>query len=171
MAQQSGPQHVHTYADKGFGDPLGRSLRYERIRDINSGSFGFVQECRDKLTGERVAVKFVTRSDFNSKTMKYHEREIVNHSKLHHPFIVELKDFFLLPKYQVIVMELADGGDLFDYVIGSGGLDEPIARRFFQQFIIGLEYCHNSGIVNRDVSALSWLLSYLKGLSTGPVPR
>mmetsp|Transcript_7788 Transcript_7788/g.22165 ORF Transcript_7788/g.22165 Transcript_7788/m.22165 type:complete len:379 (+) Transcript_7788:187-1323(+) len=158
MAKTEQNTQNSSHIDKGFGDPLGSSLRYERLRDINSGSFGFVQECRDKVTGEKVAIKFVARKDADTKTMKYHEREIVNHSRLHHPFIVELKDFFLLPKYQVSVMELADAGDLFDHVIQCGGLEEPIARRFFQQFIIGLEYCHSNGIVNRDIKPENTLL-------------
>lgn len=147
-------------ADQGFGDPLGKVYRYERVADINNGAYGFVQKCKDKKTGEMVACKFVLRkaADSNESYLKYLEREIVNHCSLHHRFIIEFKDFFLLPKYQVIVMELADAGDLFDYVISREGLNESQARPLFQQFIIGLDYCHKNGIVNRDVKPENTLL-------------
>eukprot|EP00951_Prasinocladus_malaysianus_P041293 scaffold485576_cov55-Prasinocladus_malaysianus.AAC.1 len=147
-------------ANKGFGDPLGSGHRYVRLADINSGAFGFVQKCRDKRTGEEVAIKFILRKalDQNKQLLKYLEREIINHSRLQHPFIIKFKDFFLLPRYLVIVMELADTGDLFDYVISRRGLKEDVARRLFQQYVTGLEYCHNSGIVNRDIKPENTLL-------------
>mmetsp|Transcript_20393 Transcript_20393/g.36379 ORF Transcript_20393/g.36379 Transcript_20393/m.36379 type:complete len:367 (-) Transcript_20393:30-1130(-) len=146
--------------DKGFGDPLGSGLRYERISDINSGSFGFVQKCRDKKTGDVVAVKFVHRKRMGAteQVLTFMEREIVNHSRLNHPFIIHFRDFFLLEEYLVVVMELADAGDLFDYTIKRRGLAEEEARQLFQQYVSGLEYTHRQGIVNRDVKPENTLL-------------
>ena len=43
------------------------------------------------------------------------------------------------------------GGDLFQYVKKRGGLREHEARWFFQQLIIGMDYCHRMGVVNRDI--------------------
>ena len=37
--------------------------KYEKIRDLNSGTFGFVQLCKDKTTNELVAIKFIERGD------------------------------------------------------------------------------------------------------------
>ena len=39
-------------------------------------------------------------------------------------------------------MEYAAGGDMFQRVKACGGLKEDDARWFFQQLIIGLDYCH-----------------------------
>merc|ERR1719199_1481502 len=51
-----------------------------------------------------------------------------------------------------IVMELASGGELFDYIVKSrGGLPEPEARRVFQQIVAGVEHCHQRGVVHRDL--------------------
>mmetsp|Transcript_38460 Transcript_38460/g.99906 ORF Transcript_38460/g.99906 Transcript_38460/m.99906 type:complete len:370 (+) Transcript_38460:237-1346(+) len=148
--------------DKGFGDPLGSGLRYERVSDINSGSFGFVQKCRDKKTGDIVAVKFVHRRRTGSanQVMTVMEREIVNHARLNHPFIIHFRDFFLLEDYLVVVMELADAGDLFDFTIKRRGLPEEEARPLFQQYVAGLEYSHAQGIVNRDVKPENTLLTH-----------
>ena len=55
-------------------------------------------------------------------------------------------------------MEFAAGGDMFQYVKARGGLDEGDARWFFQQLIIGLDYCHRMGVVNRDIKLENTLL-------------
>jgi serine/threonine protein kinase len=39
-------------------------------------------------------------------------------------------------------MEYVGGGELFDQVAASSHLPEDVARYFFQQLILGLEYCH-----------------------------
>ncbi len=51
---------------------------------------------------------------------------------------------FLTPTYLGIAMEFASGGDMFDYVVKKNGLKEDEARWFFQQLIVGLDYCHRS---------------------------
>lgn len=49
---------------------------------------------------------------------------------------------FLQPRYLCIVMEYAPGGDMLEYVKRKNGLTENEARWFFQQLVIGLDYCH-----------------------------
>ena len=51
---------------QGSSDPLGEgrgggNTKYEKIKDLNAGAFGFVQLCREKDTGEKVAIKFMER--------------------------------------------------------------------------------------------------------------
>ncbi len=100
---------------------------------------------------------------------KYVEREILNHKRLIHPHIVELREVrcnccfrmhmifaegcafetrcwlyqvFLTPDYLAIAMEYADGGDMFQLVVQQRGLSESDARWYFQQLIIAIDYCH-----------------------------
>lgn len=56
--------------------------------------------------------------------------------------VVQFKEVFLTPEYLAIAMEYAAGGDMFQYVKQRGGLEEAEARWFFQQLIIGMDYCH-----------------------------
>lgn len=49
---------------------------------------------------------------------------------------------FLTPQHLGIAMEFASGGDMFEYVVKKNGLREEEARWFFQQLIVGLDYCH-----------------------------
>lgn len=49
---------------------------------------------------------------------------------------------FLTANHLVLAMEFAAGGDLFKYVSSRKSLGEPEARWFFQQLIVGIDYCH-----------------------------
>ena len=115
------------------------------------------------------------------KITKYVEREIINHSRLLHPHIIQFKEVsptveagescvpcqsadscvvqvFLTHDYLAIAMEYAPAGDMFQYVKHRRGLHEVEARWFFQQLVIGLDYCHKMGVVNRDIKLENTLL-------------
>ncbi len=61
------------------------------------------------------------------------------------------------PSDIIIVLEYA-GGELFNYIVANGRMDEPQARRFFQQLISGIEYSHHLKIVHRDLKPENVLL-------------
>jgi len=144
-------------------DPLQEVAgRYTKIQTLGKGSFGFVQLARN-FNQEMVAIKFLKRGDVN----KYVEAEIVNHSLLRHPHVIQFKEVFLTSEYICISMEYATGGSLFHYVQKQGRLKEAVARWFFQQLIIGADYCHKRGVANRDIKLENTLLQVVKGL---PLP-
>lgn len=136
-------------------DPLVGHPRYHKVRDLNSGTFGFVVLALDRWVGEHVAIKFLSRGD---KVTKYVHREILNHRRLHHPHIIQMKEVFLTPKCLAIVMEFAPGGDMYQHVLTRRGLLESDARWFFQQLVIALDYCHKMGVANRDIKLENTLL-------------
>lgn len=139
------------------GDPLKGHPRYRKIQDLSAGAFGFVQLAVDSKTGKNVAIKFIPRGP--SKITKHVEREIINHSNFCHPHVVQFKEVFLTAQFLAIAMEFAPGGDLFHFVKRSGnGLKEEDARWFFQQLLVGLDYCHKMGVVNRDIKLENTLL-------------
>ena len=57
-----------------------------------------------------------------------------------------------------IVLELAEVGDLFDVVANSGAFSEDLTRYYMKRFIEGLQYCHNNGVVHRDIKIENCLL-------------
>ena len=59
--------------------------------------------------------------------------------------MLQAQEVFLTQQYICIAMEYASGGNLFNYVQRAQRLKEPAARWFFQQLIIGLDYCHIKG--------------------------
>lgn len=56
-----------------------------------------------------------------------------------------------------MVLEYA-GGELFDYIVQHGRMEEDEARRFFQQMLCAVEYCHRHKIVHRDLKPENLLL-------------
>ena len=56
------------------------------------------------------------------------------------------------------VVELAQGGEIFDYVAETGKFSERVSRYFFRQMIDGLEACHNEGVSHRDLKPENILL-------------
>ncbi len=62
--------------------------------------------------------------------------------------------------FAYIVMELADNGELFDYLDISGPVDERIARYYFRNLVEALEYLHTNGIAHRDIKLQNLLLTH-----------
>jgi len=57
----------------------------------------------------------------------------------------------------VMVLEYA-GSELFNYIVDHGKMNEPKARKFFQQIVCAVEYCHRHKIVHRDLKPENLLL-------------
>ena len=57
-------------------------------------------------------------------------------------------------------MEYCEKGELFDYIVNNGKLNEKEACRLFQQIINGVEYLHEQNIIHRDLKPENILLDY-----------
>ncbi len=49
------------------------------------------------------------------------------------------------------VSSVVTGGELFTKILNEGKLQENVARRYFQQLVDGVEYCHRRGVCHRDL--------------------
>lgn len=80
-----------------------------------------------------------------------------------HPNVLKLYDVleYIQPSKSTIflVLELADGGELFDRIKSNCGVDEKIAKGYLEQLLSGVLYCHQLGIVHRDLKPENLLLS------------
>jgi SNF related kinase len=51
-----------------------------------------------------------------------------------------------------LVLELADGGDLYDYMVkNEKAMSEKTARHYFDQVVQAVDYCHRLHVVHRDL--------------------
>jgi len=137
------------------GKELKGEARYELIRELGKGNFGQAMLAKDKLTGEQVAIKFLPRG---SQITRHVEREILNHRTLQHPNVVSFREVYVTKTDLCIVMEFAEGGELFKRVRSAKHLSEADARWYFQQIIVGLYHCHKQGVCHRDLKLENILL-------------
>lgn len=72
--------------------------------------------------------------------------------------MIEFRRVFGLPGKLAIVMEYANGGNLFNYVRERRQLDESLGRWFFQQLMVAVDYCHRKGVACRDIKLENILL-------------
>ncbi len=132
--------------------------RYEIIKTLGEGSFGKVKLARHMATHQRVALKIINRKTLAKSDMQGRvEREISYLRLLRHPHIIKLFDVIKSKEEIIMVMEFA-GKELFDYIVQRGKMPEDEARRFFQQIISAIEYCHRHKIVHRDLKPENLLL-------------
>lgn len=138
--------------------PGGRIGKYQIIRTLGEGSFGKVKLAYHLTTGQKVALKIINRKTLAKSDMQGRiEREISYLRLLRHPHIIKLYDVIKSKDEIIMVIEFA-GKELFDYIVQKGKMEENEGRRFFQQIISAVEYCHRHKIVHRDLKPENLLL-------------
>lgn len=124
--------------------------------------------------GELAALKFIPKTNLRKATHWARlQREIALLKAMQHPHIIRLYEHLETQDHIILVMEYADGGDLYDLISHSGvipannqnnasssphhqamlppRLEEALARHLFRQIVSALDYCHHYNIVHRDI--------------------
>ena len=146
------------------------SLSPQQLIQLKSGAFATVCKGKHRQTGKQYAIKCITRNALKP----WEEIDILNEvcimSTLVHPNIVLLVDFFVQNDCYLIVMELCEGGDVFDRigkrVDCQGGHDsktrgytERDARDLCKALLEAVRYCHEDmSIAHCDLKPRNLLL-------------
>ncbi|KAL9391817.1 hypothetical protein Peur_015737 [Populus x canadensis] len=132
---------------------------YKLGKTLGIGSFGKVKIAEHALTGHKVAIKILNRRKIKNMEMEEKVRREIKILRLFmHPHIIRLYEVIETPTDIYVVMEYVKSGELFDYIVEKGRLQEDEARNFFQQIISGVEYCHRNMVVHRDLKPENLLL-------------
>ncbi|KAK4374701.1 hypothetical protein RND71_005378 [Anisodus tanguticus] len=132
--------------------------KYEMGRLLGQGTFAKVYYGRHIITSESVAIKVINKDHVKREgMMEQIIREISIMRLVRHPNIVELKEVMATKQKIFVVMEYVKGGELFAKV-ANGKLKENIARKYFQQLISAVDFCHSRGVYHRDLKPENLLL-------------
>lgn len=125
--------------------------KYELGKTLGSGSFSKVKLGIDDH-GKQFAVKMIEKEQLVKEGMEDQlKREISVMKLLNHPHIVKLYDVLQTSNHIYLVLELVTGGELFDRLLQAKFFNEDTARRFFQQLVVALHFCHRHGVAHRDL--------------------
>ncbi|XP_058112778.1 CBL-interacting serine/threonine-protein kinase 23-like isoform X16 [Magnolia sinica] len=126
--------------------------KYELGRVLGEGSFGKVHLARDVETGEKRAIKVINKDRVVKDMMVAQiKREISTMKLAKHPNVVHLFEVMASKTKIYFVLEYVTGGELFDKIAKQGKLREEEARKYFQQLINAVDYCHSKGVYHRDL--------------------
>ncbi|KAB2083773.1 hypothetical protein ES319_A05G291500v1 [Gossypium barbadense] len=132
--------------------------KYEFGRLLGQGNFAKVYYARNIKTSQSVAVKVIDKEKvLKVGMMDQTKREISVMSLVKHPNILELYEVMASKNKIYFVMEYAKGGELFKKV-SKGKLREDMARKYFQQLISAVDFCHSRGVYHRDLKPENLLL-------------
>lgn len=132
--------------------------KYELGKLLGCGAFAKVYHARNVRTGQSVAIKVINKKKIaNSILMSNTKREISIMRRLNHPNIVKLYEVLATKTKIYFVMEFVKGGELFARV-AKGRFSEDLSRKYFQQLISAVGYCHSRGVFHRDLKPENLLL-------------
>ncbi|XP_042381780.1 CBL-interacting protein kinase 32-like isoform X1 [Zingiber officinale] len=133
--------------------------KYELGRTIGEGTFAKVRFAKNIETGEPVAIKILDKEKvLKHKLVEQIQREISTMKLIKHPNVVRIYEVMGSKTKIFIVLEFVTGGELLDKIINHGRMRESEARKYFQQLINAVDYCHSRGVYHRDLKVHHILL-------------
>lgn len=138
---------------------LKRVGKYELGRVLGEGNFGKVKHAKDTVTGCHVAIKILDKEKiFKDRMVEQIKREISTMKLVKHPNVVQLYEVMASKTKIYFVLEYVTGGELFNKIYRQGKMKEDEARKYFQQLIDAVDYCHSRGVYHRDLKPENLLL-------------
>lgn len=127
-------------------------FNYEPCEVIGKGAFGEVRICKNKLNGEVVAIKKLSKEVMKKKNQILHlrtEREVMisNNSQ----WLVSLKSSFQDSKFLYLVMDFLPGGDFMSLLIKKDIIPEKDSKLYFAEMVMGIADIHEMGCIHRDI--------------------
>ena len=115
--------------------------------------------------GEKVAVKILEKDKIKTRgDTERISREIKILKQVQHPHIIQLYEIIETTKQVLLVMELAESGELFKYIVSKHRLSEHESSKYLNQILSGLEYLQKIRIVHRDLKPENLLLDHKKNI-------
>ena len=124
---------------------------YTLGQELGTGAMSVVRMAEHKHSGRRLAVKCIAKEPLNLDDEAALLQEVNILQQLDHPNIVKLHAFFDEPTMFYLVMDLIEGGELFERIAQKEFYSEKEARDLILILLQTIKYCHDLGIVHRDL--------------------
>ncbi|XP_022915155.2 microtubule-associated serine/threonine-protein kinase 3 isoform X1 [Onthophagus taurus] len=147
---------------KKFGSTVPSEQNFEVIKLISNGAYGAVYLVKHKQTRQRFAMKKINKNNLmlrNQVEQVFAERDILSFAD--NPFVVSMYCSFETKKHLCLVMEYVEGGDCASLLRNTGPLPPDMARFYFAETVLAVEYLHSYGIVHRDLKPDNLLITAL----------
>ncbi|XWS16010.1 hypothetical protein CRYUN_Cryun34aG0050000 [Craigia yunnanensis] len=133
--------------------------KYELGRTLGEGTFAKVKFARNIETQENVAIKILDKEKvLKHKMIGQIKCEISTMKLIRHPNVIRMYEVMASKTKIYIVLQFVTGGELFDKIASKGRLKEDEVRKYFQQLINAVDYCHSRGVYHRDLKPENLLL-------------
>ncbi|XP_064808890.1 obscurin-like [Oncorhynchus masou masou] len=121
---------------------------YDVHEEIGRGTYGVVKRVTHKRTGEGFAAKFLPLRS-STRTRAFQERDLL--SRLAHPRVSCLLDFFSTRRTLVLVTEACSSYGLLDHLLLKGSVSEIEVQMYVQQILEGVGHIHSMNILHLDI--------------------
>ncbi|KAF0686228.1 Aste57867_21933 [Aphanomyces stellatus] len=122
--------------------------QYQLGDKIGEGAFSVVRKAVHRQTKIVYAVKCFKKTKLSEQDIKDIHLEVSLLKQMKHPNVLNLQAFFDEPEYFYTVMDLVEGGELFDRI---EFYTEKECRDLIKILLETITYCHSLGIVHRDL--------------------
>jgi calcium/calmodulin-dependent protein kinase I len=116
---------------------------------LGAGGYSVVHEASSKQNGARVAVKITDKARLSKIDEESLRQEITILQTLNHDNIVKFVNFFEESSSYFVILELLEGGELFDRIVKKQCYNEKEARDLVFVLLSAIKYCHDLNIVHR----------------------
>ncbi|KAF9352470.1 hypothetical protein BGX34_012135 [Mortierella sp. NVP85] len=142
------------------GKPVREPAKYRVGRVLGKGISSTVKVAKHVDTGEWFAAKIVSKEFLRGDKGRIPKlkEDIAMMSKIHHPNCMSYVDTFETDINVYLIMQLAEGGELFDQLLEKREYPEVDAARLVREILLGVEYLHSVGIVHGDLCLENVLL-------------
>lgn len=134
--------------------------KYELVGVVGEGAYGIVLKCRNKETGETVAIKKFKESDDDEENVrKTMMREVKILRMLRHPNIVSLKEAFRRKGKLYLVFEFVSKNLLEVLEMNANGVGGEAMQRYMLQLCLAIDCCHGQHVIHRDIKPENLLIN------------
>jgi calcium-dependent protein kinase len=124
--------------------------KYTILKQVGDGVSGAVFLAENKVTLEKRAIKRILKNQLKNPE-EYARNEIAILMRLDHPNIVKMYETYEDSKSFCMVMEMCQGGELFDTIVDKSEISESHEANIFRQMVMAVNYLHLNNIVHRDL--------------------